>query len=418
MNSGGKRIFYGWYVVAACFVISFVVFGITVNTFTVYVKPIQDDLGWSRGEISLGMTLGAVVMGISAPFVGRLLDRVGARMVMTAGGAALGILSILLSQSRSLPYFLGLYAVSGVAQAAATLIPISLVVSNWFSARRGMALGIVMTGTGMGAMVMVPVTSFIVVNWGWRTSYVIMGCIIIGVSVPVNLLFVRTRPSEKGLMPDGELIKEPTAAAVAGGLSVAEALRTKTFWLIGIMMALFGLVGLGIGVHMMPYLTDIGHAESTASLIIAVISGMTVAGKLGIGFVADRWGMRKAVLITCAMILVGLILLTQARSFSIALVFALIYGFAIGAPLLINPGLTAECLGLAHFGTLFGILSLLNTMGAAVGATLTGVIYDAADSYLPAFILFIVLISVAAFCGSSARRMMTSGAIGGKECAT
>jgi len=406
MQTAKHQIFYGWYIVAACFVVAFIVFGISVNTFTVYIKPIQEDLGWSRGKIAFGVTISAIAMGMSAPFIGRLIDRVGARWVMAAGASAIGVLSILLSQSRSLPYFLGLYALAGVAQAGATLIPISLVISNWFSAKRGMALGIVMTGTGLGAMVMVPVTSLIVVNWGWRTSYMIMGCIILLVA-PLNLLVIRTKPSEKGLLPDGGLIGD-SKPIPASGLSISEAFHTRRFWLIGAMMLLFGLVAMGVGVHLMPYLTDIGHRETTAGLLIATVSGMTVLGKIGTGFVADRWGLRSAVMITCAMILVGIVLLMRADIFGVAVVFAIVYGFAIGAPLLINPGLTAECMGLAHFGAIFGILTLLNTAGAAIGATLTGVIYDLAGGYWPAFTLFIVLISAAAYCGVSAKRAAIS----------
>jgi MFS family permease len=142
---------------------------------------------------------------------------------------------------------------------------------------------------------------------------------------------------------------------------------------------------------------------------------MTVIGKVGIGFVSDRWGIRSAILITCIMIIAGITLLTKAGLFPIACIFAVIYGFSIGCPLLLNPALTAECLGLAHFGAVFGILSLLNTMGAAVGATLSGVIFDRTGSYLPVFILFMALIAVAAICGMRAKKAVCPDNLKGKE---
>jgi predicted MFS family arabinose efflux permease len=184
------------------------------------------------------------------------------------------------------------------------------VISNWFHAKRGKALGIAMTGTGLGAMLMVPVTSWLVVHWGWRTSYLIAGCIILSM-VPVNLLFIRTRPSDLGLLPDGGVSAQAETPA-AEGLGVPEAIRTQAFWMIGAMMVLAGVVAMGVGVHLMPYLTDIGHSEATASLIIASISGMTVIGKIGMGSIADRWGVRPAVALAFGLILIGILLLMGA----------------------------------------------------------------------------------------------------------
>ena len=404
MTDGTGRIFYGWYIVAACWVVNFVVFGISVNTFTVYVKPIQADLGWSRGEISLAISLSAVAMGLGAPFIGRLIDRIGARLAMAAGAAVIGVCMILLSRAQSLPYFYAMFIVSGLGQGAATIIPVSLVISNWFTAMRGKALGIVMTGTGLGAMVMVPVSSWIVTNWGWRTSWSIMGCIIL-LMVPLNLLLIRTRPSDRGLLPDGGLVA-PEKPASSEGLSVPEAVRTQAFWMIGAMMVLAGLVAMGVGVHLMPYLTDIGHAESRASLIIAIISGMTFLGKISLGFIADRWGVRPAVALAFGLILAGIVLLMGAGALPVAFVFAVVYGLGIGAPLVVNAALTAERLGLKHFGAVFGILTLLNTAGVAIGAVLTGFIYDAAGSYIPALLLFVALTAVAGLCGVMARRAL------------
>jgi len=404
MTDGTGRIFYGWYIVAACWVVNFVVFGISVNTFTVYVKPIQADLGWSRGEISLAISLAAVAMGMGAPFIGRLIDRIGARLAMATGAAVIGVCFILISRAQSLPYFYAVFAVSGIGQGAATIIPVSLVISNWFSATRGRALGIAMTGTGLGAMVMVPVSTWIVTHWGWRTSYAIMGCIIL-LMVPLNLLFIRTRPSDMGLLPDGGLAT-PEEPASAEGMSVPEAVRTQAFWMIGAMMVLAGLVAMGVGVHLMPYLTDIGHAESRASLIIAVISGMTFLGKISLGFIADRWGVRPAVALAFSLILAGIALLMGAGALPVAVAFAIVYGLGIGAPLVVNPALTAERLGLKHFGAVFGILTLFNTAGVALGAVLTGFIYDAAGSYIPALLLFIALTAVAGLCGVMARRAL------------
>jgi MFS family permease len=406
MTKGTGKVFYGWYIVAFCWIVNFVVFGISVNTFTVYVKPIQAELGWSRGEISLAISLAAVAMGLGAPFIGRLIDRIGARVAMAAGAGVIGVCTILISRMQSLPTFYALFIFSGIGQGAATLIPISLVISNWFNAMRGKALGIAMTGTGLGAMVMVPVSTWIVTHWGWRTSYAIMGCIIL-LMVPLNLLLIRTRPSDVGLLPDGGLAAEEDPAS-AVGLAASEAVRTQAFWMIAVMMVLAGLVAMGAGVHLMPYLTDVGHTEARASLIIAVISGMTFVGKIILGSVVDRWGVRPTVALAFGMILAGFLLLMGAAWTLVAFAFAVVYGFGIGAPLVVNPALTAECLGLKHFGAVFGILTLFTTGGAALGAVLTGFVYDTAGSYIPALLLFVALTAVAGFSGVMARRALST----------
>jgi len=401
-----KRLFYGWWIVAACFVVNFIVFGISVNTFTVYVKPIETDLGWSRASVSMAVTLAALAMGAVAPFIGRLIDRSGARVLMAAGAAIVGTCSLLISYANSLPYFYTLFVISGVGQAGATLIPVSFVISNWFSEKRARALGVAMTGTGLGAMVMVPVTSWIVSTWGRRVSYRIMGCLILTV-VPVTLLIIRTSPSEMGLLPDGADHAGPnreTEIDASEGLSLGEALRTRAFWLIGSMMVLSGLSAMGVAVHLMPYLTDIGHLHAAAALIISIISGLTVAGKIGLGLLADHRGVRPTIGLSYAVMLVGLVLLLNAQSFAGACAFAVVWGFAIGSPLLLNPTLTAECLGLKNFGAIFGVLTLFNTVGAAAGAVLSGVIYDSAGTYVPAFVLYIVLLAIAGVCGVMARQ--------------
>lgn len=406
VNQERGGIFYGWYMVVVCFIVNFFIFGISVNTFTVYVKPIEEDLGWSRGDISFAMMLAPVAMGLAAPFIGRLIDKVGARLVMATGAAVVGVGSILLAKTQTQSYFYMIYIIAGVGQACATIIPISYVISNWFTIRRGKALGFVMTGTGLGAMVMVPVTTEIIIRWDWRVSYFVMGIIILFM-VPLELLFIRTKPSDMGLLADGGLVSEGEPV-VLEGLSPVEAIKTSSFKLVAAMMMLSGLVAMGVGVHLMAYLTDIGHTARMASYIIMAISALTVVGKIGMGFISDRWGIRRAVFLSYLIIGIGIFLLMGAKSLPMAFVFAVVYGFAIGSPLVLNPALTAECLGLKNFGAIFGILTLVNTFGVAIGAFLTGAIHDAAKSYMPAFTLFIVLTAVAGLCGMAARKAYTS----------
>jgi len=185
---------------------------------------------------------------------------------------------------------------------------------------------------------------------------------------------------------------------------VTGALRSRAFWLVGAMMFLASWVGLGVGVHLMPYLTDIGHSSARAALVISIISGLTVLGKIGVGTLADRRNVRIAVALSYGLMVAGILLLMGSENFTIAVGFAVIWGVSIGAPLLLNPALAADCLGLAHFGSVFGALSLLGTVGAALGAVLTGIVFDRTGSYIPAFAVYAGLLAIAGLCGVSARR--------------
>lgn len=403
------RVFYGWYVVGACFVIAFMLYGIGVNTFTVYVKPLEADRGWSRSAISMAITIAALAMGAVAPIVGRLLDRFGARALMLAGAIAVGGAWALMSWTESIWFFYFVFLFVGIGQAAATLIPISMVIANWFTAKRGLAMGIVMSGTGIGAMVMVPVSTWLVAEYGWRNTVLWMGGLMLLTAVPLNLLFVYTRPSDLGMHPDGDHGIDPAVALKpVPGLTLAEAARTRTFWMIAAVMFTFGFVGLGIGVHMMAYLGDLGHAPETASYIVSLISGVTVAGKLLVGAIADRFGVRAALTFTMTALLTGVALLLFARELPVAVAFAIVYGFAIGSPLVVNPALVSQYLGLAQFGSIFGVLTLVSTFGAALGPTIGGAVYDAMKTYVPAYVGFMVLIVIAAACGLATRREFES----------
>jgi sugar phosphate permease len=402
MKSNQGTPFYGWTIVAVSFLVNLTVFGLSIHGFTALVKPIEEELEWSRKAISAAMACASLSMAIAAPFVGRLIDRIGARFVMPAGAGIMGVCCLLMSRMQSLSSFYILYGIAGVGQAAATMIPISLVISNWFHVKRGRALGIAMAGTGLGGMIFVPIVTWVITNWGWRTAFLFAGTVIL-LTIPTTLGLIRTRPSEKGLLPDGESVSKGDMVE-SEGLTVQEAVRTTSFWLIGAMMFLFGAVVMGVVVHLMSYLTDIGHSRRTASFVFAVMTALTVVGKIGIGFIADRWGLRQALALTYSLITAGILFLLGAKSLLVACASVVVYGFAAGAPLLINPALTAECIGLRQFGAVYGSLTLISTLGTGIGAFLAGAVYDTTQSYIPVFVLFAVCMVVAGLCGLGTRK--------------
>lgn len=175
----------------------------------------------------------------------------------------------------------------------------------------------------------------------------------------------------------------------------------RVFWQIAAIMFIVGLVTSGVGNHNVAYLTDIGHSPTAAAVAWMIVMGVMIFGKLAFGPLADRWGARTAMAWACVLYAVGITILLFARPYSVAILYAVVYGFASGAPLTINPLLTANNLGMKNFGTLYGILNIMATTGWAIGPVAAGAAFGRMKSYLPVFCVFVALMLLAAMCSMS-----------------
>ena len=194
MSSRAPRFFYGFHVVTACFFILFLCWGMVLNTFPIFVKPMTVDMNWGRGALSLALLMGSVGSALAAPLAGVLIDRIGAKPVMATGAAMIGsglLAGSLISQLWQL-YIV--FALIGCGLMCSTAIPCSLVISNWFVSRRGTAMGVAFAGTSVGGMVMSPVANWIILNWDWRAAFLVSGITILVLAIPLILLMIRTHP--------------------------------------------------------------------------------------------------------------------------------------------------------------------------------------------------------------------------------
>jgi MFS family permease len=277
-----------------------------------------------------------------------------------------------------------------------TAIPCSLVISNWFTSRRGAAMGVAFAGTSVGGMVMSPIGNWIILNWGWRAAFVVSGAAILVLAVPLILLVIRTRPSDVGLEPYLRAGEEGENDAEIWGVSLKRAFSLSVFWKISLIMFVIGLVTSGLGTHCVAYLTDLEHSPTSAALAWSTVMGVMIVGILLSGPIADRWGARNAMIIDCTLFAVSIAIVVWARPYWVVLVFSVVYGLALGAPLVINPLLAGGYLGMRHFGAIYGVLNIMATVGAAIGPVATGVFFDAKETYLPVFWLFVALMLAAA----------------------
>jgi MFS family permease len=375
----------GWMVVAALFVALFFVWG-SANAGPVFFVPLLKEFGWSRERLSTLFGASVLASGVAGPVIGWMLDRVDARYVI-AGGAALatGALAAL-SQAHSYPAFLAIFVAMGVGVAAATMLPASVVIPNWFHQHRGMAMGVALCAAPFGGAAMTIIANFAIAHAGWRSAYLVLAAPIALLALPAVLIVVRTRPPAA---PD--LSGAHGAAAQLPGFDVPQALRTRTLWLIAAAMLLAGLTT-GFSPHYIAYLINVGYSPTLAAEITSVSFLVYTVGNLMGGPFADRLGARRAYALAFAVNgFAQFCLLGASHSGALAL-SVLFGGIAGGSSWVLAPLLMVDSFGLRRLGSLMGVTGIFFTVGAAIGPVVTGHVFDASGSYRLAIWIFIAML--------------------------
>ncbi|UCD56672.1 MAG: MFS transporter [Candidatus Hydrogenedentota bacterium] len=391
-----SRPFYGIYIVAACFVVLFMLWGVVLNTFPIFLKPIAEDMDWGRGALQIALLVGSFGTAVAAPVAGLMIDRIGAKPVMMAGTLIIGVGLLAGSRIAHLWQLYTIFAFIGCGLMCASIIPCSFIISNWFVSRRGTAMSGAFVGTSVGGMIMSPVAEWIIRNYSWRTAFALAGIEVLVIVIPVILFMIRTRPSEIGLEPYRDAGAETDTAEETWGVGVKEAFSLRAFWQIAVIMLIVGVVTGGLGNNCPAYLTDLGHPTKRAALAWSMVMGVMILGKISVGPIADRWGAKNAMAGACALFSISILILIFAQPYWVVMVFAGIYGFACGAPLVLNPLLTGGYLGMRNFSAIYGILNIMGTVGGSIGPVGAGIYFDLKGTYLPIFYLFIVIVLVGA----------------------
>jgi MFS family permease len=398
-----QKIFYGYWILPAAAAGVFIFGGCGLYAFGLFIKPLEADLGWSRGAITLAHTLWLLSMGAASPLIGRLLDRWGARAVIASGAILTGLGFLALSRMESLFVFYLSYAVIGVGMAALGQVPGSVVVSHWFVRRRGLAIGVMSVAVGLGGFVITPVVGgFLIPAFGWRLSYFALALLVWILMLPPALFVIRTRPAEKGLYPDGMTREAFSAlprasAATACGISLKQAVATPAFWLIALCFLLHMFAQNGMVQTQIPHLSDLGFPTALVATVVGVVGMLSAFGKFGFGWLCDVLQAKQALAIGLGLQLAALGVMTTIDSHSsMAAVwwYTVLFGLGIGSWLPTMSLLVSSLFGLVSYGTIFGAVTLINNIGGALGPLLAGCIYDATGSYQAAIVIFFLLFAV------------------------
>ncbi len=381
-HKNSPAIFYGWYIVIGSFFLLLTGIGIAINCQSVLFKPVVESLGFSRGDFSLFMTITALSTMIVAPFMGKMLSEYNIRVVMGISTIMATISFCLLSQCTTLVEFYLCALVLGAGLAGTHVIPVSMMITNWFKAKRGLALGLAFAASGIGGLIFNPITNWLILQYDWRITYLVLGCCIGITTIPVALFIVRARPADMGLKAYGDN-SNATDGTVSqeDGLVPSKAIRTHSFWMLAAVFFLTGIVSFGMQLHIPAYLTDLGYSSTFAANIVALFMGILVAGKLILGSLCDRFGHIKGVIYAYSMLLLAALSLFGAQALWLVLVFSLLYGLGSTVMTILPPLLVADVVGQKSFAVNYGILNIFLTLGCAVGVPFAGYIFDMNGSY-------------------------------------
>lgn len=398
----GRHFYYGWYIVGVAFVSSMMSSGITAYSMGVFLKPMTEELGWSRTDISLGQTLTTFVTGLLGVAIGRRMDARGGRALMVGGALVGGAGFMALGHVHELwQYYLvrsGLVAIGSIGMGN---LVVNVALSNWFVRRRGRAIAFGVMGISVAALILPTMADRMIDAWGWRSAWTAIGIAVWVTVIPVSLIAMRRRPEDFGLRPDGD------GAPVEGGLISARAAsdvhwtrraaaRTPALWML---IATFGLAGTGLGallLHLIPYMTDAGFTRGQAAGAFGMIGVAGLISKPLWGLALDRFPIRRCAAAEFGLMALGLTLVLSAHTLAPLYGSIFTLGLGIGGVVTVQEVVWADFFGRLSLGTVRSLAQPFTIVSSAGGPVFAGFAYDHFGSYTSAFHIFIATYVLAA----------------------
>jgi len=387
-NTKHHRIYNGWVVVAACFVIWAVAFGIQFS-FGIFFKPLQDSFGWSRGATSWAMTIHLIVFALCMIPAGWAIDRFNLQILFSVAALLVGF-SLVLCSRISEPW--QLYLLYGLPLGVGTSIcgpAIPTIITRWFTEKRGLALGITSAGVGFGILAAAPLSNILITAYGWRNTFIIFGfagCIILLVCAG----YIKNPPqsvTNQTISAVGKFTNHNRTRRLLPfqTMTFRQAIKTREILLIILASISANISNRMIAVHIAPHAMDTGISPSVAALAVATIGGFSLLGRMVMGFFQDKVGVQSSMVICLTTMGGCMIALPFIRSDLIFFSFASVFGFASGGDVPQVPAITAQCFGVASMGVIFGMVMAVTVLVSAFGPIVAGYIFDLLGSYTIVF---------------------------------
>lgn len=374
------RIFYGWFVVAAAFAVTFIGFG-SAYTFSAFVEPLQTEFDASRGSVSLVFSLAGFLyfgMGIVS---GPLADRWSSRRLAVAGMLLIGVGLAVASAARSLAEVYVAYGIGVGLGVGCAYVPALGAVQRWFARRRGFASGLAVSGIGVGTLVMPPLASFLISAFDWRDAYLILAVLAVLIGAGTALM-IENDPRGRGLGPDGDALKPDAQPAVETGASLSQVVRSKRFTRLYAACLVCSFGAFVPFAHLVPYALDHGVSQSSAALLIALIGAGSTAGRFLLGSLADWMGRQSSLIGMFAGMALAMFIWSISKDVWMLAIFALVYGVFYGGWVAILPAVVMDSFGGRNVSGIIGALYTSVAIGTLIGPSAAGFVFDISHSYI------------------------------------
>ncbi len=405
--------YFGWWIVFSSVILGALGGGFQFYGFSAFFLPLADEFDVSRGTLSLVFGLSGVEGALLGPFQGWLVDRYGPRRIMLFGITQMGVGFFLLSFAQSLPMLFVAYILFiAVGSSFGLFSPAFAAVANWFVRKRGTALGIAMSGVGLGAL-LVSLINFLIEEMDWRGAARVIGIIVWVVGYPLVSL-MRHRPEQYGMLPDGAQQAPPRQEAEEvpsvdeGDFTAKEALRTRAFWMIHISFALRVFVISGTSVHFIPAMAEKGLSAATAAALLGFFGVLSVPGRMAFGIIGDIFDKRVVIAVSAFAMGLSTLIFASASDLWQIFIFLVLLGLSSGGGV-VTFALRGDYFGRKSFATISGFGSSIMVLGTMTGPVFAGFTFDAFDSYDLAFYTFAAVAALSAVAVLMARRPTLPG---------
>jgi MFS family permease len=405
-SSRRPRIYYGWYILFASFFLLFFQAGARFS-FGIMFKPMIAQFGWDRASISLAFFLNMIFFALTLSIAGRFYDRYGPRWVIIVSTLLLSTgygCIYFIDELWELNFYYGILAAVGTGGASVPLI--AAMISKWFKKHRGLAISLALSGNCLGQFILVPIFSSVVLEFGWRTSYLIIGLIILLVNITLVLLVIKEGTEAPGVKslpnkyPSVNIKVKGSNVSTTGAtdLSLKEAMKTFSFWPFLVVMFICGSGDFLVTTHLIPMVTDFDISPAVAADMLAWFGLLSMGGMLIAGPASDRIGSKIPIALTFILRLLLFLLVLYDQTLITFYVFAAAFGFTflITAPL--TTTLVGKLYGFSHVGLISGFITMVHHLGGGFWSYLGGVIFDKTGSYYWSFIISAVMAGIAVFC--------------------
>jgi len=382
-------------------------FGTWLYSFGVFFKPMTAEFGWTRAMTSGAASLRSTQGGIAGPIVGWAVDKWGSRRVILFGGIVSGLAFSLMPLINSLWMFYLIYGILlSIGMSFMLYLPAFTVIARWFSRELSRAMAVLAVGAGLGGLIFAPVSAFLIKHMGWRYAFLSIGVLVWAVVIPLSFV-IKENPRDMGLLPDGVSPERPGEQGIGTeddgsaspnlGYTLKQALKSSVFWLLSGAFFCQSLTHSVVFVHSVPHLTDIGISMEKAAFSIGLLTLVSVAGRLGFGYLGDF--MDKRFLFAASYILMGLgvFVLECAETMPLVYLYIALFGVGFGGTVPLSPALQADYFGRKAFGKIQGAISPLVMIAGTTGPLMAGYLFDRTGAYHLSFFIASVIPFLAAF---------------------